>query len=157
LAGLSAARDLAPELTRLTRSSARIRRRLDRHQRFQRALWRVFDAPFLTTELADDETLICRCENIERRSLDKVLAQNHPRLAAVKKVTRAGMGRCQGRYCTTLIAAQAEKHGGASQPVDEFFASRPPVKPLPIARLCHPFGVPPEEIDINLEKEEPSP
>lgn len=154
LAGFAVARELAPEASSLKLSAARIRRRLNRHQRFQRALWRVFAAPFLTTELASDETLICRCESIERRHLDKLLAQNCPRLAAVKKATRAGMGRCQGRYCTTLIAALTEKHGGAPQPVDEFFASRPPVKPLPIARLSLPFGVPPEEIDVNLDKEE---
>ena len=51
-------------------------------------------------------------------------------LAALKKATRAGMGRCQGRMCGATIArlcGVAEEAG--------FAAPRAPVKPIPAAAL----------------------
>jgi NAD(P)H-nitrite reductase large subunit len=79
--------------------------------------------------------VICRCEEVTFGEIDAVLADEIKSAGAVKRRTRLGMGRCQGRYCTPILEnLLAEKCG---VPRDEFtgFAPRVPVKPLPIGEL----------------------
>ena len=98
LAGLAAARDLglaAPDEP-ATRAS------LARAERFQSALWSLFRPP-PAGEVADD-TILCRCEEITAGRLRREIAGGLVSLPALKKATRAGMGRCQGRFCAAAIA-----------------------------------------------------
>ncbi|HKU95937.1 MAG TPA: hypothetical protein VJR58_11705, partial [Vineibacter sp.] len=63
------------------------------------------------------------------------LTDGTPAIGEVKRRTRLGMGRCQGRYCAPLLASLlAERQG---RPIDEraFFAPRAPAKPVAIADL----------------------
>ena len=128
-AGLAAARDLgfaAPE-------DAINRRALHRAERFQRALWRLYAAPPLPTP--EDSTILCRCESVTAGTLRAAMADGAPSLPALKRATRAGMGRCQGRFCAESIARLA----GATDEAD-FAAPRAPLRPVPIAALAreHP-------------------
>jgi hypothetical protein len=93
--------------------------------------------------LADPATTVCRCEGITAGGLSAALAEN-PQLGtadAVKLLTRAGMGRCQGRLCsgtvTQLVAA------ATGRPVEEVggFTARAPVKPIGLAALADAAGV----------------
>jgi thioredoxin reductase len=111
------------------------RRRLVRHRRFQAALWRMFAAPRAGLTLADAATVVCRCEEVTRGELDAVLADGAPALGEVKRRTRCGMGRCQGRYCAPLLADHLAETQG--RPLDNLalFAPRAPVKPIAIADI----------------------
>ena len=53
-------------------------------------------------------------------------------IGALKRVTRAGMGRCQGRYCASVLVELAARR--AASPIDEdaWFAPSLPFKPLPV-------------------------
>ena len=127
LAGLAAARDLghgAPE-------DGKTRRALLRAQTFQDALWRVFPLPPVDPGSIVDETIVCRCEEVTAGTLRAELAAGLCSLAALKKATRAGMGRCQGRFCAATVARLCP---GASEP-DGFAAPRAPVRPVPAAPL----------------------
>lgn len=66
LAGAEAAASLARPVGNLRAAS----RHRDRHQRFQRALWRVYGAPVLFSQLADPQTIVCRCENVPLATID---------------------------------------------------------------------------------------
>ena len=55
-------------------------------------------------------------------------------LGAVKRLTRAGMGRCQGRYCGPVLAAMsADQENVLGEAA--FWAPRPPIKPIAIADI----------------------
>jgi thioredoxin reductase/bacterioferritin-associated ferredoxin len=114
---------------------ATARRRLAGHRRFQAALWRLFAAPRAGLSLADAGTVICRCEEVTKGEIDAVLADGGPSLGEVKRRTRCGMGRCQGRYCAPLLAEHLAETQG--RPLDGFslFAPRAPVKPIAIADI----------------------
>ena len=149
LAGLSIVQDLRPSTRGLASAARRVRRRRRRDARFQDALWTVFQAPFLTTQLAQPGTPVCRCEDVPLRSLERLLRNKEPGLAAIKKATRAGMGRCQGRYCATLIAAMAAQDGAARLSPANLFAPRPPAKPIAAGWLATPCGSPLQARDVN--------
>jgi D-hydroxyproline dehydrogenase subunit alpha len=109
-------------------------RDLARHRRFQAALWRLYDAPWPGLSLADAETLICRCENVSRSTLDAALAEGGG-IGDIKRRSRCGMGRCQGRYCGPALARLIAETRGEPLTEDGFFAPRFPVKPVRIADI----------------------
>jgi glycine/D-amino acid oxidase-like deaminating enzyme len=125
LAGLAAARDLglhAPDQPSL-------RAALARAISFQNALWTLF-RPAEPAALADD-TIVCRCEEVTAGRLRQELASGLASLPALKKATRAGMGRCQGRFCAATVARLCP-----DAPDDMTFAApRAPLRPVPAAPL----------------------
>lgn len=139
LAALSVIADLSPSSAVLATRS-RCERSLRRNRRFQKALWQVYDAPFPATGLADSETSICRCERVSKRAIEHCLAGDAKSFGPVKRATRLGMGRCQGRYCTTLLASMMHETLGDDCNMRDFFAPRVPVRPMPIAQLAGSYG-----------------
>jgi NAD(P)H-nitrite reductase large subunit len=136
IAGLAAARSLgfAPSAGQM-QTVVTARAQLRRHRRFQAGLWALYRAPRLLTELARPETVICRCEELTLAEIGSGFADDTQSIGAVKRATRAGMGRCQGRYCGPVLAALSALRQG--RPLDEaaHWAPRPPVKPIRIADI----------------------
>ncbi|MGG5808647.1 FAD-dependent oxidoreductase [Falsiroseomonas sp. CW058] len=127
LAGLAAARDLRPGLA----DDAATRRALARAAAFQDALWRFFAAPAFDMAAVADPVTVCRCEEVTAGALRAAKAAGATSLGALKKATRAGMGRCQGRMCGATVARIA----GAGAEGD-WAAPRAPVKPVPAMALA---------------------
>ncbi|MBL8907151.1 MAG: FAD-dependent oxidoreductase [Rhizobiales bacterium] len=136
LAGLAAAETLGYPIAgvlRELREKALAARA--RHRRFQQALWQIHAAPGWSAECATPETLICRCEEVSFAAVDAALGEGLESLGAVKRRTRIGMGRCQGRYCAPILDALLAERCG--RPRSEFsgMAPRPPAKPVRIGDL----------------------
>jgi hypothetical protein len=114
----------------------RARSDLARHRRFQKALWSLYAAPAYSSRLASKDTLICRCEEVSFGQIEEALGEDMELIGAVKRRTRVGMGRCQGRYCAPVLDALLAERFGRSR--DEFtgFAPRVPVKPVAIEDLA---------------------
>jgi glycine/D-amino acid oxidase-like deaminating enzyme len=108
------------------------RRRLARAERFQSALWRLFEAAPLQAGAIDAKAIVCRCEEVTASDLREAVHAGHTTPAALKRATRAGMGRCQGRYCAPVIARICSGDPGEF----DLFAPRPPAKPVPIHALA---------------------
>jgi hypothetical protein len=88
--------------------------------------------------LADDDTIVCRCEEIKAGELRTALREN-PHLGtadAVKLFTRTGMGPCQGRFCMLTVAHMIASARSTSVDVVGPYTARPPVKPVGIAALA---------------------
>lgn len=111
------------------------RRRLDRHKRFQNLLWQIHDAGVRSLESSDPDTIICRCEEVTRRAVDASMAAGSMEIGSIKRATRLGMGRCQGRYCAPVLALYLAQKTG--RPVGDlsFFAPRTPIKPVEIGAI----------------------
>ena len=119
-----------------TRVSGADRRELRRHRRFQGRLWRLHDvAPRPLLSLSQDETIVCRCEEVSLARLKRALDENPGHAGDLKRGTRLGMGRCQGRYCGP--AAVRLLAGLTGEPVSDesHFAPRVPIKPVRVATI----------------------
>ena len=67
--------------------------------------------------------MICRCEMITEGEIREAIRRNPPArtMDAVKRRVRAGMGRCQGGFCTTYVAEMvAEENAMAVTDVTKF-------------------------------------
>jgi len=138
LAGCAAARQLGLTPPASAHRIGAARRLAQRHLRFQQALWTVYQAPQPGVQLARADTLICRCESVDRQTLEACFSAELATLGAVKRETRAGMGRCQGRYCSALLAEMATAAGYGTSEESDFFAPRTPFKPVTIGSLAVP-------------------
>jgi NADPH-dependent 2,4-dienoyl-CoA reductase/sulfur reductase-like enzyme len=148
LAGAAAARDLGlAGDADLAAEVARRRRALVRDRAFQDALWAIYAAPRLGLHLADADTIVCRCEELTRAEVEAGIVEDVRHAGSVKRATRVGMGRCQGRYCGPLVVEAAARATGLPVTEDAFFAPRAPLKPVPIGAIAQwpPTEGPPTE------------
>ena len=87
----------------------------------------------------DAEVIICRCEDITRETILSCIADGYETLDEIKRVTRAGMGSCQGRTCRNLIATELSRFYDV--PMEDILMTtfRPPVKPVSLAALADAY------------------
>jgi thioredoxin reductase len=110
-------------------------RELRHHRRFQRRLWRLHDiGPKGILSLPDD-TVVCRCEELTVGRLKAGLGESPGHAGTLKRATRVGMGRCQGRYCGPVAARLVAEATGKPLEDLSFFAPRVPVKPVAIGAI----------------------
>ena len=133
IAGLGIALD-AGRLTEAQADSAaeRPRARLAHRQKFAAMLADIASPAAVVPRLLDDATIVCRCEDVTRGQLRAAMASagGPAGASALKLVTRAGMGLCQGRSCEQAVMAIL---GESGRPAG--FTARFPVRPTPIADL----------------------
>ena len=113
---------------------------LDRALQFQQALWEIFKAPPVSLKDLSDDTVACRCEEISIGQLRDAIAKGFDSLGALKRMTRLGMGRCQGRYCACTAARLLHETTGQERLPEQLFAPRLPAKPVPAG--CMAFEKP---------------
>ena len=59
--------------------------------------------PASAYETIDDDVLVCRCEEISMGEIRKQISKGFVTAGSLKKATRCGMGRCQGRICQPVL------------------------------------------------------
>ena len=115
--------------------AAPVRRRLEQRLRFQRALNRMYRVGAGIYELAEAETVVCRCEEVRRAELDAAIEAT-PDVNVVKGFTRVTMGLCQGRICQRQVAALISARHGV--PIGEvpFATPRAPARPVTLGAIA---------------------
>ena len=88
----------------------------------------------------NNNTLLCRCEDLTRETILKCIEDGYCTIDEIKRVTRAGMGPCQGRTCRMLIAQELSNYYGV--PMEEVLITtfRPPVKPISMGALADAYA-----------------
>jgi glycine/D-amino acid oxidase-like deaminating enzyme/bacterioferritin-associated ferredoxin len=138
LAGAAAAAALKKEVD--IRAVHVARSALARALSFQGALWEIFKAAPCRVQNLPDSTIACRCEEITLGELRTAIGQGFDSLGSLKRMTRLGMGRCQGRYCACTAAKLLNEITGRVREPEQLFAPRLPAKPVPAA--CMAFEKP---------------
>ena len=72
----------------------------------------------------------CRCENVTFGAVRHAIGAGERTLAGIKRATRCGMGPCQGRYCSPLIAEMLTRDTGLKVEAETFFRAQAPLRPL---------------------------
>jgi len=103
-------------------------------------------------DVSADETIVCQCEEVTRadligvqppnylsrpapmcaRSLDTLLNDGPANPDQIKRLTRAGMGVCQGRRCRDQVAMLLALESGTPFGTIPLATHRAPVRPLPM-------------------------
>lgn len=80
--------------------------------------------------IKDEDLIICRCEEVTKGEILQAIADGATTVDGVKKRTRAGMGLCQGKTCSRLVAKIISEATG--KPIEEVLPAtyRAPVRPV---------------------------
>jgi Sarcosine oxidase A3 domain len=110
---------------------------VDRAGHLQLAMRAAFELPDDFFAAIDDETLLCRCEQVLAGELRGVAGLMGAReLNRAKSYSRIGMGRCQGRLCGHAAAEiLADKLGVTLDSVGRM-RGQPPIKPVSVATVA---------------------
>lgn len=76
----------------------------------------------------EHKVMVCRCEDITLADIHDLIKDGYRTIDEIKRVSRAGMGPCQGRTCRMLIAQELAKAYGVSMEEMLMPTFRPPVK-----------------------------
>ena len=82
-----------------------------------------------------EEVIVCRCEEITRQEIRKAIAEGCDSVTWVKRMTRAGMGLCQGTTCGRQVARMIAQETGIDIARVLPDTHRPPLRPIPLSIL----------------------
>jgi D-hydroxyproline dehydrogenase subunit alpha len=137
IAGLNAAHQLgALDKKTLDEKLSPLHSKLRKVNRLADALQEIYAFRPGLTKIAKDDTLLCRCEEITLGQVREAIANGATDVNQVKLVTRAGMGYCQSRFCSVLIAPHVAAATGQNLSDLIPFTVRPPIQPIPLRVLA---------------------
>jgi bacterioferritin-associated ferredoxin len=111
-------------------------KKLLRHDHWPRPFVDAIYAPRPEHITFDENTVVCRCENITVGDLRKVVKEGVRELNELKVVTRSGMGPCQGRMCGPALAEVVAAELDLSPDQAGSLNIRPPLKPVTLQEIA---------------------
>lgn len=84
----------------------------------------------------NDAKIICRCEDVTEAEVLIAIEQGATTADEVKRLTRAGMGHCQGRTCRRLVNQLLAKKLGQKPEAQRPVTQRSPLQPISLKTLA---------------------
>lgn len=109
---------------------------LDKYNRLRKVLDEMSMPRPGLYELATDDTVICRCEEVTLKEIKRAMADETKQVKDLKRKTRAGMGPCEGRMCGPSLIEIMRNQPNASPEGPGYLNPRPPVKPIALGVLA---------------------
>lgn len=82
-----------------------------------------------------DNTIICRCEEVTLGEIRELIRKGYRTVDEIKRISRCGMGPCQGRTCGPLIMEEIAKATGQNVADLKVHTYRPPTLPIKLGQL----------------------
>ena len=117
--------------------AARARARMQLLQGLADALRRAYAPRDGAWLLADNSTIVCRCEEVAVSTVVEALGETDSSVLAIKAMTRLGMGPCQGRVCMpSMIERLRITHGRDPSQQLGLWRVRQPLRPILLKALA---------------------
>jgi len=81
------------------------------------------------------DVIVCRCEEITKAEIEKLIQAGFVDIDAIKRATRAGMGMCQSKSCTPIITRMIAQMTGIPMSELKPFTNRAPMSPIKASAL----------------------
>ncbi len=75
--------------------------------------------------MRDENTIICRCSDVSLADVRRLIAEGYTSLDEIKRITRIGMGPCQGKTCGLLVLREISLATGKSMSELKNHTNRP--------------------------------
>jgi NADPH-dependent 2,4-dienoyl-CoA reductase/sulfur reductase-like enzyme len=119
------------------RRAAPLRRALEQAMRGRDFIDRLYAPAAAFLAPADDDTIVCRCEEVTagavRKALTDLRASGPNQL---KSFLRCGMGPCQGRLCGPTVTEMVAQARSVSPADVGYYRLRTPVKPITVGEIA---------------------
>ncbi len=138
IAGMAASRQLGYDSNQADRDEKNLRQEWRQARSVVETLGSMFTVKPGLCQLATDEVLVCRCEEVTAGEVRTAVRAGVTDLNGLKPWTRVGMGRCQGRVCAPILAQLVAHEAGLALEAVGSFTVRPPIKPIPLEAISAP-------------------
>jgi NAD(P)H-nitrite reductase large subunit len=88
------------------------------------------------SDKAENDLIICRCEEVTRGEILQAIAEGARTLIEIKWRTRAGMGLCQSKTCRRLVSQILAEQTGQTMAEINPATYRPPVRPVELGVMA---------------------
>jgi bacterioferritin-associated ferredoxin len=109
---------------------------LRRQRRLRRFLDQCFPANAQFQLPPDDDTIVCRCEEVTAGEIRQVAARGCMGPNQGKAFTRCGMGPCMGRECAATVSQLMAQVHKLPVSVVGHYRIRPPIRPITVGQLA---------------------
>lgn len=114
-------------------------KKIRKEEKLKEAFDRIMQVPGNVWNLAEDDTIICRCEDLVLEELKGKLKESGGDINEFKRLSRAGMGLCQGRTCATYIKYILAQSSGKDIDQTGVLTPRPPFKPVTLGQIAKDY------------------
>lgn len=83
-----------------------------------------------------ENTIVCRCEDITLKEIRDLIKEGFKTVDEIKRISRCGMGPCQGRTCRQIVMGEIAKATGKDIRDVKLSTFRPPTKNIKIGILA---------------------
>ncbi|MCR4397552.1 MAG: (2Fe-2S)-binding protein [Firmicutes bacterium] len=84
----------------------------------------------------EDRVIICRCEEVTLKRVRELLDKGLHTMDEIKRISRCGMGPCQGKTCRPLLAQEIANYLGIDVGSVALPTFRPPTKPVKLGVIA---------------------
>lgn len=88
-----------------------------------------------TEDFFGNNTMVCRCEEITLSEIRGLIKEGYTSLDELKRISRCGMGPCQGRTCRDIVLRELAEATGIPVAEQKMTTFRPPAKPVKLGLL----------------------
>lgn len=83
-----------------------------------------------------ENTIVCRCEDITLKEIRDLIKTGFKTVDEIKRISRCGMGPCQGRTCRQIVMGEIARTTGKNVSELRLSTFRPPTKNIKIGILA---------------------
>lgn len=73
-----------------------------------------------------ENTIICRCSDVTLADIRRLISEGYTTFDEIKRITRIGMGPCQGKTCSQLVLRELAAATGTPMRELKNQTTRPP-------------------------------
>ncbi|MDW7671887.1 MAG: (2Fe-2S)-binding protein [Bacillota bacterium] len=84
----------------------------------------------------NDSTIVCRCSDVTLGEIREMVEAGFTTVDEIKRLTRAGMGPCQGKTCGQIILREISTMAGKSMAELSLGTYRPPIKSVKLGEIA---------------------
>ena len=83
----------------------------------------------------NDASIVCRCSDLTVEQIRDYISKGYTTVEEIKRLSRLGMGPCQGRTCIPLVMRELSIATGKPVAEIEAAVSRPPAKAIKLGEI----------------------
>jgi bacterioferritin-associated ferredoxin len=84
----------------------------------------------------EENTIVCRCSDVTLKELRDLINEGYLTFEEIKRITRIGMGPCQGKTCGNIVLRELAIATGKSVSELKFQTNRPPVVGIKLSLIA---------------------
>lgn len=85
----------------------------------------------------EDKLVVCRCEDVTLAEILAAIREGARDVNSIKRLTRAGMGLCQGCICESLLEGILREECGGVPAAKALLTARPPLMPIGVIDIVN--------------------